>query len=133
MLNAFGQFVDGGVEGLSPAQSGGIGHRPVQTSQFGGQLLMGIVTDGDDEVAGRHDVPEISGRARAQLQVSAASGADRTGMYTRAGVGARRTGRQVAAPVPDRCGELAARGVLGTDEDHAVRLPLVRRHPSFEG
>ena len=62
-LDSSGDLLVGGLEGLVGVDAGRVGHGPVQPAagsrEQGGEFLVGVVADCDQEVVGPDDVSEV--------------------------------------------------------------------------
>ena len=102
-----------------------------------GELFMGRIADGDDEVgravvgvAGAEDVVDVPRRERSQRDGVSPGRGDGAGVHGGCGVCAGRRRRDRAGAVPQRGGELRTRGVVGADEhdpDRVVHLGRSQR------
>ena len=106
----------------------GVGDRPVQpaarrraSAVAGGEVFVGVVADGDDQVGRVEDVGRWRGGSGTRVRPSAAGDGDRAGMRPARGVGAGGGGRDRAGVVPQRGRELGAGRVVGAHEHHPLR------------
>jgi hypothetical protein len=81
---------------------------------------VGVVADGDDEVAGADDVADVRGAGAGQGEPVPAADADGVWVDPVGRVSTGRGGRDGAGPGPRGGGELGSGGVVRADEDHAL-------------
>ena len=92
-VDAFGDLLVGGFERVVGVGRCGVGYGPVQPRRVGGlglavQFFVGSVADGDDEVAGSHDVVDVCGPGSSKREFVTSSDADGAGVDPSCGPGA---------------------------------------------
>ena len=117
-----------GIDQCSRPTTGSASWRAAASSSWAASQT--VMTSRPRPSSGFEDVVDVPRRGGGQRNAVAMCGGDRAGMHGRRGVGARRGRRDRARVVPQRGGELGARGVVGADEhdpDRVVHLHRAQR------
>ncbi len=93
----------------------------------GGEILVRIVADRDDQIPVMHDVPDVRRAARIEAQAVAVGHGDGTRVHPRDRLGAGRGDRAADPVAPQRRGQLRTGRVVGADEHHSVGVAQRRR------